>query len=127
MKGSPNIPNTQQQQNGDEQSHWQAAWCHEGMKEQDVDRDCAQHDQSKGHKTIDEQQKATERLQRHDDDKLMRDEETAHEHASRPGRRWSRNEVQKAIHSKYEINQTEKIASDGGREFNSREAFLYRH
>ena len=100
-----------------DQSQRQTARKHQCVDEQNVDDDRSEQGKREWDVAIDQEQDRRNDLEQKYRDQIMRDKERPHELASRPRRRRAGNEVQEAIQSEDEKDESKKETSDDSNNF----------
>jgi hypothetical protein len=99
-------------QDGHDQSQRQTARKHQYVNEQNVDDDRSEQGESEWDVSIDEEQDCRNDLEQKYRDQIMGDKERPDKLTSRSGRGRAGNEVEEAVQSEREKNQSKKKTSD---------------
>ena len=100
-----------------DESQRQTARKHQCVNEQNVDDDRSEEGQREGNVAIDQEQDRRNDLEQKYRDQIMGDKERADELASRSGRRRAGNEVEEAVQSEDEKDESEKETGDDSSDF----------
>jgi hypothetical protein len=111
-------------QHGHDEGQRQTARKHQDVDEQDVDDDRSEEGQREWDVAINQEQDRRNDLEQKYRDQIMGDKERADELASRAGWRSRGNEVEEAIQSEDEKDQTEKETSDDNSDFHVKVIYL---
>jgi len=111
-------------QHGHDEGQRQTARKHQYVDKQNVDDDRREQGQREWDVAINQEQDRRNDLEQKYRDQIMGDKERPDELASRPGWRRRRNEVEEAVQSKDEKDQTEKETGDDNSDFHVKIIYL---
>src|SRR6266480_4534640 len=104
-------------QHRDDESQGQTARKHQYVNEQNVDDDRSEQRQRERDVAVDQEQDRRNDLEQKYRDQIMGNEERPDELAGRSGGRRAGNEVEEAVQSKYEKDESKKETSDDSNNF----------